>query len=160
MKVTRVSSKEVTTKFGPKPTYSIQCDDGQWYSLGFKNPGISDGDEVEFDFVNNRYGNQVTLATLKIKKGDGTVAAPAPARGGFGRAEKVFPIPLLHGDRSIVRQNALTNAREVFVASHGGKPFAGTSKDVAKDIIDLAREFELYTAGDTERLNAEKTEEK
>lgn len=174
MKVDAVSSKEVKTRFGMKKTYSMKCDDGHWYSLGFKDLGVTKDDEVEFDFENTPYGNQVKPETLTIiSKGAPSAGASAPAarpaasgrfdRGGYQRQEKVFPIPLLHGDRSIVRQNSISNAvkcvtdlpHEIFFGDHSPDAAA-----VAKAVIELAKQFEMYSAGDFERLATEDKSEK
>lgn len=161
MKIEAISTKQVDTKRGKADTYAFKGDDGQWYSTGFDNPGVAKGDEVDFEFENTRYGNKVKFETFKINgaavKGKSTGPAKAPyvprAVGTGGSAPtytKPFPIPLLHGDRAIIRQNALTNARELY-DSDPEKPI----KDAAKEIIEVARIFEEYSAGDGERREAE-----
>jgi hypothetical protein len=161
MIVEAVSSKDVNTKFGPKPTYSIKCNDGQWYRFGFKNPNVKAGDEVEFEFTSGKYGAEARFETLKIKPGAGggaaSAAAPA-ARGGYGRPEKVFPIPLLHGDRSIIRQNSVTNAVNLLVHTKLAAGVTDVDKFAAL-VVDVARRFEAYSAGDIERLAAEAPQE-
>ena len=111
MRVDWVGSKEVKTKFGQKKVYSMKGDDGNFYSFGFKDPGVEKGDSVEFEFENDAYGNKVKFETIKITKGSGAVVEPAAAAskgtgfaGGYTpRQANVFPIPLTHGDRSIIR---------------------------------------------------------
>jgi hypothetical protein len=86
-------------------------------------------------------------------------AAPATAAGrSYGPPTRPFPIPLLHGDRAIIRQNALTNAREAVVALFTVSPAGPMPDDVdfAKRIISMASIFEEYSAGDIERRAAEK----
>jgi hypothetical protein len=77
-----------------------------------------------------------------------------PRTTGSGYAAKVFPIPPLHGDRAIVRQNALARATDIYIAARGGKPFEleGSNLDF---VISLARKFEAYTAGDLDLAEAE-----
>ena len=164
MRVDWTGSKEVKTKFGVKKVYSMKGDDSTFYSFGFKDPGVEKGDSVEFEFENDAYGNKVKFETIKITKGSGAVVEPAATaskgvgfagRGGYTpRQEKVFPIPLTHGDRSIIRQNSLSHA----VAIVNGSPFpTGTDLDeTVATVIRVARKFEMYSAGDEERMNVEK----
>jgi len=159
--VEQVSTKDVTTKFGLKPTYSIKVNGG-WVKCGFKAHSANVGDEVEFDGNTGTYGLE-TKAVNVIRKGSGVVppAAPTvtnstavpvkPSYGGY--KEKVFPIPALHGDRAIVRQNALARATDLYVAARGGKPFELEAESL-DFVIKLARKFEAYTAGDLDLAEA------
>lgn len=146
--VQAISTKEVTTRFGNKQTYSVKSSDGTWYKHGFKKPTFKEGDTVEIEFKDTSYGPEITSS--KIVSGGGAspisapAARPAPASGGYS---KPFPIPPLHGDRAIIRQNSLTNAREAWVAKHGGKVFE-MSADAAMEIVHIARVFEAYSCGD------------
>jgi len=150
--VEQVSTKDVTTKFGLKPTFSLKVN-GNWVKCGFKNPNAGVGDEVEFDGNTGTYGFE-TKAVAILRKGSGvpaptrsdtTTAVPPKAFGGY--KEKVFPIPALHGDRAIVRQNALARATDMFIAARGGKPFDIDDTTMGL-VITFARKFEAYTAGD------------
>jgi len=150
--VEQVSTKDVTTKFGLKPTFSFKIN-GTWIKHGFKNPMVSVGDEVEFDGVSGTYGIE-TKAVKVLGRATGGVpstassAAPSVPKSSSGSyGSRVFPIPPLHGDRSIVRQNALARATEVIVAARGGKPF-DVDHLFTDVIIAIARSFEAYTAGD------------
>lgn len=156
--VTQISNKTATTKFGPKPTFSFKGDDGEWYSLGFKKPTFVVGDEVKFEFASSAYGNQVQDGTLSVAKKGMTKMPDSKPATQQGQYAKPFPIPALHGDRAIIRQNALTNAREIMVAAHGGHVGAFTVdiNDFAEDIIALARKFEAYSAGDLDLAKATK----
>jgi len=157
--VEAISTKDVNTKFGNKPTYSLKVN-GTWVKCGFKNPNAGAGDEVEFDGNTGTYGLE-TKAVNVLRKGAGTPppaatsnSTPAPARTtGSGYAAKVFPIPPLHGDRAIVRQNALARATDIYIAARGGKPWEleATNLDF---VISLARKFEAYTAGDLDMAEA------
>ena len=111
--VEAVSTKDVNTKFGTKPTYSMKVA-GTWIKCGFKDPGVRTGYEVEFDGVTGTYGVETKSVNI-LRKADaaptpsGATTAPAvaaPKAAYSGYKEKVFPIPALHGDRAIVRQNA------------------------------------------------------
>jgi len=156
--VEAISTKDVNTKFGNKPTYSLKVN-GTWVKCGFKNPNAGAGDEVEFDGNTGTYGLE-TKAVNVLRKGAGTPppaatsnSTPAP-KAVSSYAAKVFPIPPLHGDRAIVRQNALARATDIYIAARGGKPFEleGSNLDF---VISLARKFEAYTAGDLDLAEAE-----
>ena len=153
--VESVSTKDVNTKFGLKPTFSMKVN-GTWIKCGFKDPGVQVGYEVEFDGISGTYGVE-TKSVNVLKKGGGTPAPAKEASVGAPKAvyggSKVFPIPALHGDRAIVRQNALARATDLYIAARGGKPFEleGGNLDF---VISLARKFEAYTAGDLDMAEA------
>ena len=157
--VEAVSTKDVSTKFGTKPTFSMKVN-GTWVKCGFKNPNVAVGYEVEFDGVSGTYGVETKSVNI-LRKADAptpsgattapTVAAPKAAYGGY--KEKVFPIPALHGDRAIVRQNALARATDLYIAARGGKPFELEASTLDL-VVTLARKFEAYTAGDIDMLEA------
>jgi hypothetical protein len=159
--VEEVQTKNVVTKFGEKPTWSIKVA-GQWFKCGFKNPNVEVGFQVDFDSITGKYGSETSKVNILSR----TVATP-PASGasviaaGAVRSsapsysrEKVFPIPPLHGDRSIVRQNALARATELFIGACGGKAYAVDSS-TCQMIIKLAKQFEAYTSGDMDLEEAE-----
>ena len=156
--IENISTKEVNTKFGPKPAYSVVAN-GERYSYGFKKPAFKIGDEVDFQYTENTYGKNIDHASVRLlKKGEGGSAAPAatssPARASYG-SPKVFPIPPLHGDRAIVRQNSITNATKlVSDALCNGKKEVDLAA-AAEQIISIARMFEAYSCGDIEALAAE-----
>lgn len=156
--VEQISTKKVNTKFGEKDAYSIKAN-GEWYSFGFKKPVFKVGDSLDFQYTDGSYGKSVDVATVRLAASapaGGTVTSsamtpPAAGRAYSGPPAKVFPVPATHGDRSIIRQNALTNAREVFVAAHGSVlPWEPDA--IAKSIIALAKNFEMYTAGDLDEF--------
>jgi hypothetical protein len=158
--VENITSKEVTTKFGPKPAYSIVAN-GERFSYGFKKPAFKIGDEIDFQFSENTYGKTVDMTSVQlISKGTGSPTPPpatattAPAKA-YGAPAKVFPIPPLHGDRAIVRQNSITNATKAvcdyFNSNHG----INTSDEYADLIIQVARKFEAYSCGDLDMQAAE-----
>ncbi len=164
MKLTieQVSEKDVTTRFGNKKTYSFKGSDGQWYSNGFTRPVYVAGDEVEFDFTSSTYGNQVTKGTMRtVGKGSAPVATPTASAAPYAakpyNRNGTFPIEATDGQRSILRQNALTNAREVLASSYD--PLDGDIK-FADKVIKMARHFEAYTAGDLDREAALKAVKK
>lgn len=151
--VVAVGSKPVNTKWGEKTTHSFQVD-GVWYKTGFKKGKFSKGDTITFTYVEGPYGNDVDVASISTG-GGATASAPAAsaAKSAYtGGGKGVFPIPALDGQRAIVRQNALTNARELYIASVD--PTAVDVKDTAYDIIAIARIFEAYACGDLDAMKA------
>ena len=156
--VESVSTKDVNTKFGTKPTYSMKVN-GTWIKCGFKDPGVQAGYQVEFDGNTGTYGvetKQVTILSKAVTSvPSNTSVATPPVTKGFsgGYKEKVFPIPALHGDRAIVRQNALARATDIYIAARGGKPF-DLEISTLDLVIQFARKFESYTAGDIDMQEA------
>lgn len=142
-----VGNKPVNTKFGLKETYSFKVA-GQWFKTGFKKIPFGVGDAVSFDYNPGTYGNDVDMATVKhstgVPTGDSPKAAPVAAYSRNGS----FPVPALDGQRAIIRQNALTNARELYVANV--EVDGTTIEKQAEAVIGVARIFEGYTAGDTD----------
>ena len=158
--VQTISSKSVTTKFGPKPVYSIKGDDGNWYKCGFTKPKCSEGDTIDVNVKETDYGSEITDPKNITIVGGGGVSVPTtgtPSRsGGGGRTgyDRVFPVPALSPERAIIRQNALTNARELYVGTLTGKKETLALDDAAQHIIDIARIFEAYSTGDIDKAEA------
>ena len=163
--VEEVGTKEVTTKFGVKPTFSIKVN-GTWIKCGFKNPGCEVGYTVDCDAVTGTYGletkavNVLSRTKAPIPTGMAAVVPVPRTSSGGGYRDKIFPIPALHGDRAIVRQNALARATDLYIAARGGKPFELEASTLDL-VISFARKFEAYTAGDLDMAAAlkEETEE-
>lgn len=130
--------------------------DGTWYECGYKKPaGFGPGDVVSFD-AEKRYGKMSLTTPLSRATGGGSsstppadTAKPAPSRGGYGGGvAKEFPVPMFHPDRSIIRQNSLAHATELYVNGQ-----ASTLLDLqaaAEQIIELAYKFEEYATGQRE----------
>jgi len=154
-----VTQKEVNTKFGPKPAFTIVCG-GERYSYGFKKPMFNIGDEIDFQFTENTYGKNVDLASVQlVKKGTGapvgaSTTAAAPVKAAYSPPSKVFPIPALHGDRAIVRQNSVTNATKLVSELLTAEDTADL-EEWAEKIISIARKFEAYSCGDLDAAAAE-----
>jgi len=154
--IENITEKEVNTKFGPKKAYSVSAN-GERYGYGFKKPTFSIGDEVDFQFTENTYGKNVDLTSVRlISKGNPTAppstATTAPPKPSYG-SPKVFPIPALHGDRAIVRQNSLTNAVKLITDSVV-KTDKADFEDMADFAISIARKFEAYSCGDLDMEQA------
>lgn len=145
--VEELSQKDVTTKFGVKPTYSMKVN-GTWIKCAFKKPPCNVGDEVTFDGEAGTYGmeGKNIIVTARGVGAPPSSSTPIP-KATYTSSSRIFPIPPLHGDRSIVRQNALARATELAIECRGGKPFEIDAGTVTV-IIALARQFEAYTAGD------------
>lgn len=160
--VENITQKEVNTKFGPKPAFSIMAN-GERYNYGFKKPTFKIGDTVDFQFTENTYGKNVDLNSVKLlAKGEGAPASTAPVVGAskfsYGPPAKVFPIPLLHGDRAIVRQNSITNAVKL-VCDIPDPDLLVTIEGRAEKAIEIARMFEAYSCGDLDMAAAEQMAE-
>jgi hypothetical protein len=163
--VTAIANRKVNTKFGEKDAFSFMAN-GEKFNLGFNKPAFKVGDTIEFTFTEGTYGKDVEKGTVRvISKGvPGVPATSAPSNDGppparsYGPPARPFPVPLLHGDRAIIRQNALTNARELFVGLQG-QIGIDTIDAAAEEVIRIARIFEEYSAGDLERRAAEEGKE-
>lgn len=154
--VDSVVTRTVNTRFGAKPVYDIIVA-GTKYSYGFKSPakeGITDGADIEFETEMDRYGPKVQEGTVTVHT-SGTGAAPKAAAkpaafsgGGGGRADRVFPVPATSGEIAIIRQNALTNARELVAAYPSAFGCGnGDGDKMVERILAVAAEFADYTSG-------------
>lgn len=146
-------TKEVTTKYGEKPVtlFSVEGQDGT-FNLGFGKQQVAEGDEVSFNHQDLKYGEYpVDKNTLKIVSRGNKVEAPAPApkntgsKGGYSRGN--FPLDFTDGQRSILRQHAFTQARELLTAQLESGERSPEDLTVA-EIIAAAYNIERYTSGD------------
>lgn len=123
-----------------------------WYSA--YNPSqlndVEKGDSVKFDYTVKGNFNNIKGAVTKT---DGVPNNNSGSGGKKSYSRGNFPIDPLDGQRSIIRQNALTNARELWAAAYVDRD---ENIDLVIDsIIYAARRFEAYTAGDLDRQKAQ-----
>jgi len=169
--VDQVITRTVSTKFGPKPVYDIVVA-GTKYSYGFKSPakeGITDGADIEFEFETDKYGPKIEDGTVTVHS-SGTGAAPTPAAKppynpvgkpfSGGRADRVFPVPATSGEIAIIRQNALTNARELVAAYPSLFKADKGENDMIDAVLRVAAEFADYTSGRSVEKKLEKLKKK
>lgn len=145
-----VSSKARTGK-------SIQVN-GDWY--GCFDPvdlnHVNRGDTVTLNWKPSKCGRFKNIVG-KPKVGGGAAAPAAPASGGqanngggYRPQGRTFPVAPLAPERTINRQNALTNAVAYFTGV-----YEGDGKISAEDVVRTARIFEAYTCGDVDAEEAE-----
>lgn len=140
---------------------------GSGLRVGGKKYGVYDpaasrlGDVNVGDNVSFRYTEKTGSGGIVYKNVQGVItptSAPATATAAAAPNNKNyrngnFPIDPLDGQRSIIRQNALTNA--VKSLSIEDDCIASDKIDeYADSVIALARRFEAYTAGDMDRQKA------
>jgi len=119
------------------------------------------GEEYQVETESKFGSERVVSVTPQGGSAPGSYTSIYPPKGRtIGSYGKEFPVPTLHGDRSIIRQNSLKHAGDLFTAMQPitGGDKAPTDKMMAKaagQIIELARLFEEYSAGDVERRVAE-----
>lgn len=174
---------ETITKPGKKPfTVHKVSVDGVWYECGYKKPsGVGLGSLVQFE-AEKKFGKMAAVTEI-MPAPNGTPpsqpAAPAasrPAGGGYSRGDstppqrdeagvlrssrgdavKEFPVPVMHPDRSIVRQNALAHATNLVIAFRAGseKVFLDSQEDwdaITDRVIAVAYDLERYATGAIER---------
>jgi len=138
-----VKAKSKKSAYG---TYGINVND-KWYNSKYEIKAEK-GDEVTFDDGDKNY-----CSKLKVVSSGGGVPSASTGSGGGGSSRPnysrgKFPIDPGDGQRSIIRQNALTNAIKAVELS-GEVP--SELNDIIPMIIDTARNFESYTAGDLDR---------
>lgn len=131
---------------------------GEWF--GAFSPAtltfVNRGDEVSFTYAKDKTGQYNNIkGAVTVGKGNGLqsqtdqVKSDAPAPAPTHRPYKGgFPVPMDDHSRSIIRQNALTNARELFCWALDPNGEESNSDENAKRIINIARIFEDYTSGD------------
>ena len=139
--------------------------EGKWFSIfmGDALDSVNKGDYVEFMYTEK--ANPAGGDSYKNIKGSVTKKTPpastpmsafptasaAGARASGGFVPKEFPVPPLHPDRSIIRQNSLSHATEL-VQWSGMSTSAASDEErddcMAARVIRMARMFEAYSTGE------------
>lgn len=135
-----VSEKQVNTRRGPAKAYSVKVN-GNWMSAGFKEPPVK-GTEIQFDVVTNAKGYTNVENIVPISAPGASTMPSSSTRLSAGN----WPIPKDSGrDRSIMRQNAVTNALRFLElrVNDAGEQVMDTAT-----VIAVARDFEAYYSGD------------
>jgi len=133
------------------------------FSFGFGKCPIEIGDEISFSSEFKFGEQQIDKKTLRVlSKGNSTTerrvvsagssySGASTNRTGGSSNSRVFPVPVTHGDRSIIRQNALARAVELcrnHQRYHEWCEGGVEDEYLANMCIDLAYFFEHYTSGD------------
>ena len=138
--------ENVSTKFGK---YSIQVN-GNWYGTKEEWATVkpNKGDTVEFDDGGGKFMKRVKI--VSATNGADEVAGPSPTAKSVTKnySRGSFPIDPFDGQVSIVRQNALTNAIKYLSEN-------SEATKTVEEVIAIARQFEEYTAGWTDKKAAE-----
>ena len=132
--------------------FSIVVDD-VWYSSKFEIP-CKAGDVVSFDNGDKKWCRQLKVTSA------GSGAAPSGGGGGYAKSagaptaayKPAFPIGIDTKDRSIVRQNSLAHATNLYTSTL--TVGEGITEEDALAIVDLARIFEDYSSGDGDARDA------
>lgn len=119
---------------------------GTWYSTKqeyYKGPTLSTGMTVSFDD-----GGAKFLKYVKAEEAGAVATAAAPAVGKApAMGGRTFPVGALAPERTINRQNALTNAVNYTKDSE--------LTHTVDSVINIARQFEAYTTGDLDLAEVE-----
>jgi len=135
----------ISTKFGK---YGVLVNE-QWYSTKpeWIDPKPQKGDVIEFD--SGADGKRYLTKCKIISSGGAASSGEGKTYGGSSKSfsRGAFPVDPLDGTRSIIRQNAVTNANSFLAANSGGEA-------KIEDLLNTAREIEAYTSGDLDAEEA------
>lgn len=125
---------------------------GKWYSSKFEIKA-GKGDTVEFDDKDKGYVNALKVVSA------GSGGATKSSFGGRGATTVGFPVGFDTKDRSIVRQNSLSNAVKLVGDLYSGVEVDGSEESLEKVAVlcvNVARIFEAYSSGDDDAKAAAK----
>jgi len=139
--------------------FSVQIN-GDWFGTKQEwapKPEPVAGETITFESgTTGKYLQKVVIVSAGGASAQTENASPPPpptsagALRGIGVAmEHPFPVGAFVRERAIIRQNALTNAVK-FLGVVGEAEVYST-----EDVIEVAREFEAYTSGDSDREEIE-----
>lgn len=138
---------------------AIQVEDN-WYSVMFASglDGVNKGDYVDLEYTTKPNPAGGDYRNIKsVSKAAAPASRPVSAVAPSTPAGRSFPVHPLSPERAIIRQNALGHAVKVFAdLPIDGNDF-GNATETAQAIIELARVFEAYSAGDLDREMAEES---
>lgn len=159
--VNSLTPQSGTSKAGNRYTIWWAEIDGTRFKVGFDKPSWNVGDTVSVETRPNKY-NELEMVKpgggggRSYGGGGGAPRKSAPSGGGGGGySPKPFPLPADHGDNSIIRQNALTNANATLATYYGREDFAKgkTPEDLADLVISIAYKYADFSSGQREAKN-------
>jgi hypothetical protein len=164
--VTNVYTKQFNIKNGPRAgqvgnKHYITLDQGGDFCVGFKQPykvgdAVSGTSEMKFgdnNFNGGVAGPGVAPAAPLASSGSSQSYAPKQAA-----SDRTFPVKMTSPENAIIRQNALTNARELVTRVRGDLAISSATPEERKaqllsyveDIILVAYKFSEFSSGQRE----------
>jgi len=148
--IEKLTVKDVKTKNGIKPTWSINVD-GQWYGGIWDKPSYSEGDYVEFDTTQRVYKGQtyysvsglVNVLNQQSSTNGSTGTAPAKktTTKRYNCTCEQFPINPLDRQMSIIIQSSINRATEIALAKYNTSSATDqkkvTTEDLVKEVLAL-----------------------
>jgi hypothetical protein len=149
--IDNIYTKEVNTKFGPKPVYIAQVG-GQEVNLGFKTP-LAMGETVSLN-VEHKYGSlQLVSDSVPPASNGQAVSSPQPTTSGrpqTGPAPVKVEFPVEYNSRgtSIIRQNSMVHATRIVEAQIAAGVFTPkTDDDITMKVLQVAEIVCDYSTG-------------
>jgi hypothetical protein len=126
--VTNINIEDkVSAASNPYKIFWVHMQDGTVFSAGIKDPGFKAGDTISV-VTETKYGKEQLVVSAPGQPGQATAGTQAPT-GGFkpkapytpkgNYTPKPFPLPMEHGDNSIIRQNSMTHAVNIIKGCNG-----------------------------------------
>lgn len=155
--IDNIYTKEVTTKFGPKPVYIAQVG-GQEVNLGFKTP-LAMGETVSLN-VEHKYGSLQLVqgpvtGTAPQSNTNGATGPSATAAGvpvtGPAPIKVEFPVEINTRGTSIIRQNSMGHARSIVDGMCLNGVFTPKSEtEYLEKVIEIAYAVTDFSTGQRE----------
>jgi hypothetical protein len=140
----------------PYKEYTVVLDNGEKYSAGIKMPNLKVGQQINMP-CEEKFGKvQLVMDGAAAPVGQPAYNKPAakPYQGGSKFTPKPFPLPMDHGDNSIVRQNSLTHAHKLLTESGSYGAAAHDTDILEKNLTLLFRTAYKITEFSTGRADA------
>ena len=128
---------------------------GNYYST---NPDWVKPDQIPSvgDTVSFEDGGKTYYKNAKVTKANATIGGGSSSSPTMHSGSRTFPVGVTAPERTINRQNALTNAiKAVELLGKPDEVYASVDALVA-DVLDIAKRFEAYTTGDMDMEEAKK----